>query len=132
MQSLIALAEWFCFRCFNVFSLYCFIPIGTKRGFLFKRVWIPFAQECFVLSLVEIGQVIQGNKIFEKCRCVFAILILSSLAKGCGPSIEQLSLVPVTPGLVQSDQVVLETRISKRCQCIFSLISDILFPWKKS
>ena len=43
--------------------------------------WIPITQECFVLSLVEIGPVVLSKKIFFKfrqlmCFCYFVIIVL--------------------------------------------------------
>ena len=58
---------------------------------------IPFTQGCFVLSLVEIGQVVVEKKILKVCQCIFAISLLSPLGKGCGPSFEQ-TWIPFTKG----------------------------------
>ena len=48
----------------------------------------PSSNGCFVVSLVESGPVILENKIFKVCQCIFAIMLLSSLAKKVGPFIQ--------------------------------------------
>ena len=55
-----------------------------------KKPWIPFIQECFVPSLVEIGTAVLEKKIFKSCQCNFTILQLSPLEKRNSPSIEQI------------------------------------------
>ena len=42
-----------------------------------------------VQNLVEIGPVVIKKKILKVGQCIFAILLLSPLAKGHGPSFEQ-------------------------------------------
>ena len=42
----------FC-QCISAISLLC--PLGKMPGISFEQTWISFSQECFVLSLVEIG-----------------------------------------------------------------------------
>ena len=43
-------------RCFSVNSL--FSPLGKDWGSSFEQTLIPFTQECFVSSMVEIGPVV--------------------------------------------------------------------------
>ena len=53
------------FKFVNVFSLFCnYLPLKKERGPSFEQTWIPFTQGCFVPSLVEIGPVVQEEKIF--------------------------------------------------------------------
>ena len=44
---------------------------------------------CFVPSLVEIGSVVLEKRFLKFFNVVFAISLLSTLGKGCGPSFEQ-------------------------------------------
>ena len=41
-------------------------PLGKGRGPLFEQTWAPFTQGCFVPSLVEIGPVVLGKKIYRQ------------------------------------------------------------------
>ena len=42
------------------------------HGPSFKQILIPLTQGCFVLSLVEIGQVVLEKMIFESFQCTIA------------------------------------------------------------
>ena len=57
-------AQWFWRRRFlkivNVISQLS--PLGKGRGPSIEQTWIPFTQECFVPSLVEIGPVVLEKK----------------------------------------------------------------------
>ena len=84
-------------------------------------------------SLVEIGSVVLEKKIFKFCQCIFAILLLSPLRKGRGPSFEQ-TWIPFTQGcfvssLVEIDPVVLEKKIFK---FLYFRYFVIIFPWKRA
>ena len=54
------------------------ITLENDCDLSFEQNCIPFIQGCFVLSLVEFGQV-NLKKIFKCCQCIFVILILSPL-----------------------------------------------------
>ena len=73
-QVWLKLAQRFCgrFRSFvNVFSLFRnYLPL-EKDG-TFEHFSIPFTQECFVPSLVEIGLAVL-ERIFKFRQCIFAI-----------------------------------------------------------
>ena len=63
-------------------------------------------------SLVEIGPVVQENKIFQCRQCIFAISLLSPVGNGRGLLFEQ-TYIPFTkdcfvPSLVENGSVVLE------------------------
>ena len=47
----------------------------------FEQIWIPFAQRCSVLRLVEIGPTVQERKIHKFHQCIFAISLLSPFCK---------------------------------------------------
>ena len=49
-------------QCIFVISLLS--PLRKWRGPSFEQTWIPFTQECFVPSLVEIGHVVFKKKFF--------------------------------------------------------------------
>ena len=93
-QVCLKLSQWFWRRRFfkfvNVFSLFRNNLPLEKSGALHlkKKQWIPFTQECFVPSLVEIGQMVLEKKIFWICQCIFAIS-LSPLGNRRGPSFEK-------------------------------------------
>ena len=48
-------------------------PLEKGLGPSFEKNLISFTQGCFVLSLVEIGQLVLEKKIFKFCQFVFAI-----------------------------------------------------------
>ena len=105
------------------FHNFIITPLGNGRGPSFEQTWIPFIQGCFVPSLVEIGSVVLEKKIFEFCKCIFTISLLSPLGEGWGPSFEQ-TWIPFTqgyvvPSLVKIGPVVLEKKIFNSCQFIF-------------
>ena len=78
-----------------------------------------------------IGWVVLERKILKFRQCIFAILLLSFLGKGNGPSIEQ-TWIPFkqgcfVPKLFEIGPVVLEKKIFKVCQyCVFLLFSYYL------
>ena len=63
---LLKLAQWFWRKLFNfiyVFLLFCnYLPLKKGQGPSFEQNRIPFTQEYFVLSLVEIGPVVLEKK----------------------------------------------------------------------
>ena len=68
---------WFSRRIFFKILLmyFCyFVIISPWKGLgpSFEQTWIPFTKWCFVLSLVEIGQVVLKKKIFRFHQCIFA------------------------------------------------------------
>ena len=68
-QVWLKLAQWFWKRrffkfCQCVFAISYLSPLGKGRGPSFEQTWIPFTQEPFVPSLVEIGSVVLEKKIF--------------------------------------------------------------------
>ena len=93
------------FRSFLIIS-----PWKRARPF----IWIPLTQECIVPSLVEINPVILENKIFQVCQCIFAISLLSPIAKRRGPSFKQI-WIHITqecfvPSFVEIGPVVLKKK----------------------
>ena len=71
-----------------------------------------------MLSTVEIGHVVLEKKIFKFYQCIFAILLISPLVKGCNPLFEQIQ-IPFTqrcfvPSLVEIGPVVLEKKTKIR------------------
>ena len=40
-------------------------PFWKGRGPSFEQTWIPFTQECFIPSLVEIGPAVLEKKILD-------------------------------------------------------------------
>ena len=75
---------------------------------------LPFTQECFIASLVEIDPVVL-EKIFKSFQLIFIFSQLSSLSKGRGPSFEQTWIrfihVYFVPSLVEIVQVDLEKKM---------------------
>ena len=65
------LTLWFCSGTFvnfsDVFSRfrYCMSPFWKRSGSSFEQTWIPYTQGWFVSSMVEIGPVVQAEKIFK-------------------------------------------------------------------
>ena len=49
--------------------------------FIFVKTWVPFTQECFAPSLIEIAPVVPEKKILKFRQCIFSILLLSPLVK---------------------------------------------------
>ena len=133
-QDCLKLAQWFwrrrVFNLINVFSLFSnYLPRGKGRGPSFEQTWIPFIQECFVLSLVEIGSVVLEKKIFKFCQYIFAILLLYVIIfpwKRWDPSFEQ-TWIPFTqgcfvPSLVEIGQSFWRRRLSRFVN-VFLLLS---------
>ena len=92
---------------------------------LFVKPRVPFTQECFVPSFVEIGPVVLERKFFKFRQCIFAISLLSPFGKRHFPSFERTRL-PFTkgcfvPSLVEISPVVREKKIFKFRQCIFAI-----------
>ena len=65
-------------------------PFENGGGASFEQTWIPFTQECFVPSLVEISPVVLKKKIFKILLMYFkfAISLLSPVGKGQSPLFE--------------------------------------------
>ena len=90
---------------------------------------------CFVPSLVEIGSVVLEKRFLKFFNVVFAISLLSTLGKGCGPSFEQswisFSQECFVLSLVEICSVGLEKKILKvfifNAFCYFITISS----WKR-
>ena len=60
------LAQWFWKRifkfCLCIFNIWLLPPLAKGPGSSFEQILIPFTQECFVLSLVEIGPMVLEKK----------------------------------------------------------------------
>ena len=58
---------------------YPFFPLWKLNGYCssFDQTWILFTQECFVSSLIEIGQVILEKKIFKFVNVFYYFLVIS-------------------------------------------------------
>ena len=93
--------------------------LGKGSCHSFEQIWIPFIKECIVPSLVEIGPVVQGKKIFNCLLCIFTISLLSPFEHGCGPSFEEIWISFTqkcfVPSLVESGPAVLEKKV-KMCK----------------
>ena len=50
------------FKFSHIFAISLLSPLGDGRGPSFEQTLNHFTQECFVLSLVEIGAVVLGKK----------------------------------------------------------------------
>ena len=105
--------------CQHILLFRSYLLLGKRRGLPFEQIWIHITKGCFVLSLDEIGPLALEKKILKFCQCIFAILKLSPLRKGRGPSFEQ-TWIPITqgcfvPSLDEIGLVVPEKNISKFC-----------------
>ena len=68
------------------------IPLFTLReltGSSFEQTLIRFTQGCIVLSLVEIGPLVQENKIFKILSMYFCYFVVNSPWRRAGPSFKQ-------------------------------------------
>ena len=87
-QVWLKLAMWFLRRFLklvNVFSLIrYYLPLVKGMA-----ICVPIYQGCYVSSLVEIGQVIIKKKTLKVGQFIFAISLLSTLGKGCDPSLNR-------------------------------------------
>ena len=50
-----------------------YLPLKRDEGPSFKQTYIPFTQECFVPSLIEIRPVVLEKKNFKFLSCILAI-----------------------------------------------------------
>ena len=58
----------------KVFSLFRYYLLLEKGGpLIFEQIWIPFTQDCFVPSLIDIGLVVLGKKISKFYKWISAI-----------------------------------------------------------
>ena len=74
----------------NVFSLFHnYLPLEKGRALQLNKIESPFTQGCPLLSLVEIGLVVQEKKIFNFAMYYRYILIISPW-KRAGPSFKRL------------------------------------------
>ena len=86
---------------------------------LFVKSWVPFTQESFVPSLVEVIQVSLKLALWlwrkKTSQDITAISLLSLFGKGCSPSFEHtlflLTRGCFVPSLVEIDQLVREKNI---------------------
>jgi hypothetical protein len=73
-------------------------PLWRGTGPLFEQSTIPFTQEWFVLSLIEIGLLPgcfgRGRFFFFKFQCIFTLLLLSPLGQQRSPSFVHLQSPP--------------------------------------
>ena len=81
MKVLILQASWF------KVALIVYL-LHNVHDLSFVQTRTPFTNQCFDLSLVEIGPVVLEN-IFKCCKYIFAISLLVTLEKGHSPSFEQ-------------------------------------------
>ena len=113
---------FFIYQCISTFLLLS--PLGNGRSSSFVQFFlIPFTQECFLPSLVEIGPVVLEKKIFFIFQGIFTFSLLSPLGNDWWSSFEQI-WIPFPQGLFGSNlieigPVVLEKKI-------FFNISDFL------
>ena len=70
-----------------IFAISEISPIGEGHGPSFEQTWIPFIQECFVPSLVEIGSVVLEKKIFLISSMYFRYFLIISPWKRAEPFI---------------------------------------------
>ena len=82
-------AQWFWRNFLNFVNLFCNFVIISPYEMTWPFTWIPFTQECFVLSLIESSPVVLKKKTFKLRQCFFAISLLSPLKKGRDPSLVQ-------------------------------------------
>ena len=80
---------------FQKFSMYFLLffqlsPLWAECGPSFIQTWIPFTQECFVLSLVEAEPVVLEMNFFSSFQCIFTILPLSPLLSRAWPFMNPL------------------------------------------
>ena len=77
---------------------------------------------------IEIGQVVLEKKIFKFLQCIFAILSLSPIGKGGGPSFEQTCILftqgCIVLSLVEIGSLALENKI-------LNFVNVILSPFRK-
>ena len=87
------------FNFVNVFSPFRNYLPWKKGGPLFEQNWIPFAQGCFVPSLVEIGLLVLEKKIFWILSMYFHYFLIISPWKKAGPFI-WTNLNPLHPRML--------------------------------
>ena len=84
------LAQWFWRRrILNSsmhFHYFVIISLWKRAGTFFKLIWIPIAQGCFVLSLIEIDTLVLARKILKNIFDVF-FFVINSPWKRAGPFI---------------------------------------------
>ena len=102
--------------------LYHNVDLERKKAIIFLKIewsWfvkpgVPFTNDCFVPSLVEIGQVVLEN-IFKFRQCIFAISYLSPLGKGVALYLNKIESLFTqgcfAPCLVEISPVVLEKKM---------------------
>ena len=67
-----------------IFAISLLSLLGKESDPSFEQFWIPFTQECFVSTLVEIGLVVLENKIFKILSVYFRYLFIISPWKKSG------------------------------------------------
>ena len=68
--------QWFREEDFlNLVMYFCYLVIisSWEKAWSFKQTSTPFSQVCFALSLVEIGPVVQEEKVVKFPQYIFAI-----------------------------------------------------------
>jgi hypothetical protein len=99
---------------YPIFAFLRLSPLWRGPGPLFEQFRIPYTQEWFMPSLIEIGQLVLEKKIFKNFQCIFTLLWLSPLGVGRSPSFEQFRIPSpqgwFVPSLVKIGPVVLEKK----------------------
>ena len=73
-----------------LFHYFLNITLGKMRSPAFEEILIPFTQQCFVPSLVDIGPVVLEKKIFIFHQYIFAISYFLLFKKGTTHSFEYI------------------------------------------
>ena len=81
----------------KILSIYFFFFFNISPWKRTESQSFPITQGCFMPCLVEISTVVLEKQIFKFHKCNSAILLLSPLGRGRGPSFEQ-TWIPFTQG----------------------------------
>ena len=129
-QVWLNLAQWFRRGRFlyfvNVLSLFRnYLPLEKVGALHLNKVESPSLKDSLCKVWLKLAQWFWRRRFFKFRQCIFAILQLSPLGKGQGPSFEQ-TWFPFTQGcfvqsLVDIGLVVQEKKIFKFRQCIFAI-----------
>ena len=91
------------------FPYFLIISLWKRRCHLLEQNWIPFTQGCFMLSLVEIGPVVQYKKGFFLISSIFFSFIYPNFEKARSFHLNKLEFpLPCLPSLVEIGRVILE------------------------
>ena len=110
------------------------IFLGKGPGLSFKKIWIPFTQGCFVLSLIEIGQWF-CRRIWRRRLFNFIIILLPFsyyLPLEKGGALQWTNLNPLHPRMLCAKLGEIGSVVLEKILSLYFHYFVMISPWKRA